>query len=177
MKKIGSILILIIAFFIIYFLQANFFSWFTIAGIKPNLFILLVLFIGLNVGKIVGAGFGFVFGFILDLLISKNIGVTGIALGLIGILGGYFNKNFSKDSRLTTIVMVIGSTVMFEVLVYVFQIAQKGLQPEVISFVKILSIEVLYNILLSILLYPIIQKLGYKIEGIFKEKKMLTRYF
>lgn len=177
MKKIGSILVLIIFFFIIYFLQANFFSWFTIAGIKPNLFIILVLFIGLNVGKIFAVGYGFFFGIFLDLLISKNIGVTGIALGIIGILGGYFSKNFSKDSKLTMIVMVIGSTICYETLVYIFQIAQKGLQLEIISFIKILTIEVIYNIILSILLYPIIQKLGYKLEGTFKEKKMLTRYF
>ena len=36
MKKVLSILIIFITFFIIYFLQANFFSWFNIAGIKPK---------------------------------------------------------------------------------------------------------------------------------------------
>lgn len=47
MKKISIIIVLIITFFIIYFLQVNIFSAFTIAGVKPNLFIMYVLFIGL----------------------------------------------------------------------------------------------------------------------------------
>ena len=36
MKKISIIIALIITFFIIYFLQVNIFSTFTIAGVKPN---------------------------------------------------------------------------------------------------------------------------------------------
>ena len=40
MKKFSIITILIIVFFIIYFLQENIFNAFTIAGIKPNLFII-----------------------------------------------------------------------------------------------------------------------------------------
>ena len=47
MKKVLIGFLLFIAFFIIYFLQVNIFSTFTIAGVKPNLFIMYVLFIGL----------------------------------------------------------------------------------------------------------------------------------
>ena len=54
MKKAISIILLFIIFIIIYFLQLNFFNWFTIAGVKPNLFVLLVLFIGLYSGARMG---------------------------------------------------------------------------------------------------------------------------
>ena len=42
MKKAGIIALIILAFFIIYFLQADFFSWFNIFGIMPNLFVILI---------------------------------------------------------------------------------------------------------------------------------------
>ena len=51
MKKAGIIMLIILAFFIIYFLQANFFTWFNIFGIMPNLFVILILFVGLFAGK------------------------------------------------------------------------------------------------------------------------------
>ena len=51
MKKAGIIALIILAFFIIYFLQADFFSWFNIFGIMPNLFVILILFVGLFAGK------------------------------------------------------------------------------------------------------------------------------
>ena len=38
MKKAIAILILFVIFIVIYFLQLNLFSWFTIAGVKPNIF-------------------------------------------------------------------------------------------------------------------------------------------
>lgn len=48
---------------------------------------------------------------------------------------------------------------------------------EIIPFIKIVAIEILYNSILVIILYPIMQKVGYNIEEIFKGSNILTRYF
>lgn len=96
MKKAIAILILCIVFILIYFLQLNFFSWFTIAGIKPNLFIIFVLFIGLYSGRRMGGSLGAIFGFIIDLVSSDVIGAAAIALGIIGFLRGLFRKKLVK---------------------------------------------------------------------------------
>ena len=45
MKKALVFLGIIIAFFIFYYIQTDFFSFFSIAGIVPNTFIILVLFV------------------------------------------------------------------------------------------------------------------------------------
>lgn len=73
MKKVLTIITIFIVFILIYFLQANFFSWFTISGVKPNLFIILVLFIGLFMKEIYGATIGALLGVLLDLFIGKSI--------------------------------------------------------------------------------------------------------
>lgn len=73
MKKVLIVFLLFIAFFIIYFLQSNFFNWFTIGGIKPNLFVILVLFVGLFAGRIRGILFGAIFGIFLDFFIGRNL--------------------------------------------------------------------------------------------------------
>ena len=120
MKKTIITLIIIIIFLIIYFLQANLFSWFNLAGIKPNLFVILILIIGLFSGESRGIIFGIIFGISLDFFTGKSIGISGIMLGLIGFLGGYLDKNFSKDSRLTMIIMIIISTCFYEIGSYLF---------------------------------------------------------
>lgn len=177
MKKAISIILIFITFLILYFLQANFFSWFTIAGVKPNLFIVLTLFISLFVGTKVGTAYGVFFGLFLDIVIGRSLGVSSVMYGMVGILGGYFHKNFSKDSRVTIILMVAASTCLYEIGNYLFSIIQLSIQIEVFSFIRILLIEVIYNIILTIILYSPIQKAGYKIEDIFKGQKILTRYF
>ena len=42
---------------------------------------------------------------------------------------------------------------------------------------RIVIFEVIYNVLITILLYPLIQNLGYKIDRNFKKNNILTRYF
>ncbi len=96
MKKTITIVILFIVFIIIYFLELNFFSWFTIDGIKPNLFILLILFIGLYGGAKLGTVLGLIFGFIIDVLGSSLIGVSALCLGVIGFLRRIFREEFLK---------------------------------------------------------------------------------
>ena len=54
MKKILIHISLIVTFIIIYLLQSIFFSEFTIAGIMPNIFIILMLYIGLYMGRTMG---------------------------------------------------------------------------------------------------------------------------
>ena len=177
MKKTITIVGIIITFFIVYFLQANFFSWFTIAKIKPNLFIILVLFVGLFAGKKIGVVLGFIFGIILDLIIGRTVGMTGILLAFVGYLGEYFDKNFSKDSRMTIMLMVLCATILVESANYLLRYVILSINVEIWSFITILVIEIIFNCILTIILYPLIQKAGYYIENEYKGNKILTRYF
>ncbi len=177
MKKLKGILIILLLFLIIYFLQINFFSWFTIRGVMPNTFVIFILFLGLFAGKKIGGIFGIIIGFLIDILVGRSIGFTGIFLGLIGLLGEYFDKNFSKDSRVTIILMTMGATMIFEIGMYVANILKFGIAVELIPFAITLLVETLYNILLVIILYPGMKRLGYYIENLLKNKKLLTRYF
>ena len=177
MKKTISIILMFVTFLIIYFLQSNFFNWFTIAGVKPNLFIILTLFISLFAGAKTGTAYGIFFGIFLDVVIGRSIGISSIMYALVGAIGGYFDKNFSKDSRMTIMLMVIGTTLLYEIGNYVISIMRLSIQIEVLSFVRVLLIEIIYNVIITIILYPLIQKVGYKVEDIFKGQKILTRYF
>lgn len=143
----------------------------------PNLFILFVLFIGLFAGKRLGIPFGILFGFCLDIFINKKIGISAIMLGLIGAMGGILDKNFSKDSKMTIILMTIGITFIYETGIYLLNNLVISSTIEIIPFSKILAIEILYNVIITIILYPLVQKAGHYIEDIFKERQILTRYF
>lgn len=177
MKKLVINLFLVLTIFIIYFLQSNFFNWFNIAGIMPNVFVIFVLFIGLFTNKTVGTIYGVVIGLILDLLFSQKIGIQAVSFGLVGFLAAIFDKNFSKDSRITILLMGTICTVLYEVALYILRNIIIGIDAEVIEFLRILLIEVIYNILLLIILYPIMKFTGYEIENEIKGDKILTRYF
>ena len=177
MKKFLINIVLILIIFVIYFLQSNFFNWFTIAGVMPNLFVIFILFVGLFANKMMGTIYGMVLGLFLDVLFREKIGVSFIALGLVGFLATIFDKNFSKDSRMTIMLMTAGLTIVYEVIVYFSNYFILGTNLEIFAFLKILLIEVIFNLLLTIIIYPLLQKFGYYMENEFKGNKILTRYF
>lgn len=177
MRKAIIIIVTMITFIIIYLLQSNFFIWFNIAGVKPNLFVILVLVLGLFGGKYLGSIFGIVIGLLLDIFIGRKIGISAIILGFIGLLGGFLDKNFSKDSKLTIIIMVSFSTLIYEVSIYCINVFMFSYDVELVNFIIKLAIEIIYNALLTIILYPTIQKSGFYIENTYKDNKILTRYF
>lgn len=179
MKKVWINLAITVTFLIIYFLQANFFTWFKIAKIMPNLFIILILFIGMFMGKTLGLVYGVIFGLMLDIFIGKTIGITSIMLAVVGAIAIIFDKNFSKDSRIAIMIIVAISTVIYEVGKYILNniLIDSMSVVEILPFVKILIIEVIYNIILTIIIYPIMQLVGYDIEEEFKGSKILTKYF
>ena len=175
MKKTIINIVLILTVFIIYYLQSNFFNWFTISGIMPNLFVILVLFIGLFANKTMGTIYGIIVGLILDLIIGNKVGIYAVGLGIIGFLAGLFDKNFSKDSRITIMVMVLASTIIFEVIRYLLNYVLLSNSLELVNFAKILFIEVIYNLILTIIFYPLMQKFGYYIENEYKGNKILKK--
>lgn len=179
MKRTLIITVFFIAFLLIYFLQTNFFSWYNIDGIKPNLFIILALFIGLFMGKIYGFSMGGIFGICLDLFIGKRIGLNAIMMGIAGLIGGILDKSFSKESRITFMIMSLLITMLCETVNYALQIIILDAEQEFIKFMKIIMIEAIYNVILVIILYPLIQKAGNRIEemNIDNTSKSLMRYY
>lgn len=177
MKKTSIIIFLGLTFFIVFFLQANIFQDFTIAGVMPNLFIIFILFVGLSANMPTGVAFGVIGGLIIDFVYSKTIGITAVMLCIIGYLGAYFDRNFSKENKMTIIIMVAVATLIYEIGYYGLSVVVLGFDAEIMSFIKIVLIEILYNVLLTIIVYPLIQKAGYAIDRAFKQNNILTRYF
>lgn len=143
----------------------------------PNIFVIFVLFIGLFYSRTAGSVYGIVFGVLLDFFIGRKIGISGIMLGAVGLIGGVFDKNFSKENRFTIMVMVAVCTTIYEISLYIAGGIIYHYTFEILNFTKILAIECIYNLLITIILYPLIQNLGYKIEEVYKGDKILTRYF
>ncbi len=177
MKKFLIGIFMYIFFIFLYFLQSDFFSWFTIAGISPNIFIIFILFLGLFTNNKFSIVIAVLTGVTLDLVLGRALGITGLLYGLIAIIAGYFDKNFSKENKFTLVIMVIVITLACEVLNYFINAWVLEISVEIAAFIKILAIETLYNVLLTLIFYQRILKAGMLLERQFRQKNILTRYF
>ncbi len=129
-------------------------------------------------GKYYGFGVGVVLGLLLDLFIGKVVGLNAIILGLVGLLGGLLTaKTFSKDNKMTMIVLITLVTLFSEIFSYIYQMILFKYGIDILNFLKIILIEIIFNTLLLIIFYPLLKKAGEKVEKIFTEDKILTRYY
>ena len=73
--------------------------------------------------------------------------------------------------------MVAGTTFICETVVYLIQIVLFSIPIDILPFLKIILVEILYNLILTILLYTLIQKMGNNLEATFMKKSILTKYY
>ncbi|MBR3697203.1 MAG: rod shape-determining protein MreD [Clostridia bacterium] len=177
MKKISVSIIFLIFIFILYFIQVGVFSNFGLFGVMPNLFIILVLYIGLFTNSVNAICFGIIIGIFLDLLYGNTVGLSAVMFCIVGYIASYFDKNFSKENKVTILLMSIGATIIYEFGFYSLNGLILGYDFEWFKFIRIILFEIIYNSLITIILYPFIQKSGYKIDRIYKKNNILTRYF
>ncbi len=73
--------------------------------------------------------------------------------------------------------MAAVTTFACELISYIFQAIIFKWSIEIFAFVRIVLLEILFNSMLIIIIYPIIEKTGILLERLFTENKILTRYY
>ena len=73
--------------------------------------------------------------------------------------------------------MIAVLTAIFEIISYLVSYMIFTTNVEIMQFIRILLIEVIYNVILTVIIYPLLQKLGYYIENEYTGNRILTKYF
>ena len=73
--------------------------------------------------------------------------------------------------------MIAIATIIYESGINILNYFINNSNLSVWYFIRTLIIELIYNSIITIIIYPLIMKFGYRIEENFKENRILTRYF
>ena len=165
MKRIICSFVMMI---ILYLIQTTVFNKITVAGIKPNVVIILVVLIGYKYGKIPGMLMGFFMGLFLDLTESDYIGYYSLIYLIIGYLVGFSNKLYTNDSTLIPLGLVGASDFMLNFLIFITGFLLRNRLDLHYYMMRIILPEVVYTIIVSVLLYRIMDYIYVKLETIGK---------
>ena len=165
MKRIICSFVMMI---ILYLIQTTIFNKITVAGIKPNVVIILVVLIGYKSGKIPGMLMGFFMGLFLDLTESDYIGYYSLIYLIIGYLVGFSNKLYTNDSTLIPLGLVGASDFMLNFLIFITGFLLRNRLDLPYYMMRIILPEVVYTIIVSVLLYRIMDYIYVKLETIGK---------
>ena len=145
-------IILIVAFLI----QLLFLDHVKIALAKPDLLVLLVVFFAIFFGPGTGAEAGFVSGLFKDTYSLDIFGVNSVLLLLTGLVAGMLSPKLFKESKLTQVLLVFVSSVLYMVIHYfisslILKITYVTLPEYLYGLILPSS---LYTAMLSLILFP-----------------------
>ncbi len=157
--------IIVAAFIMICFiLQCSVFTSLAFAGIVPNLLIVLTSSFGFMRGEKEGLVIGFFCGLLNDIFFGGFLGFYALLMMYIGYLNGKFCKIFYPEDIKLPLALIVISDLSYGIICYVLTFMLRGRFHFSYYFTHIILPEVLYTILITLLLYPLMLKVNEKLE-------------
>jgi len=110
MKKLICYLLL----YVVFSLAQFFFSkYLNIAGIFPNLILIVVVYLGLSKGSVAAQLMGFLFGWTWDVFSMDIFGIRAVVFTVVGYLAGAVSRNFNKSELFSQFVIIFFAGVVY----------------------------------------------------------------
>ena len=163
-RKITIFIIVTICFL----LQVTLFQTLSFASISPNLLIIVVSAFGFMRGKKEGLFVGFFCGLLLDIFGGGLPGFYAMIYMYIGYLNGFFRKLFYPEDLKLPLLLIAGSSLGCNFCIYVLLFLFRSRFQIQYYFMHIMLPELVYTLVVTILLYPLILKINERLELIEK---------
>ena len=144
--------------FICFLLQSTVFQSLDFGGIVPNLLIVLTASFGFMSGDVAGLIIGFICGLLCDIFFGSYLGVYSLLFLLFGGFGGVMARFFYQDDIVFPYLTVALSDGLFGVICYIFMFLLRGRFSFGVYISQVILPEMLYTLILSLLLIPLLHK-------------------
>lgn len=153
MKKLITLILTTIFCFL---LQTTIFQSLKLAGISPNIMLILVVSIGFMRGRTEGMLVGFFSGLLLDILYGGYLGIFALVYLLIGYINGYFNHMFFSDEYLLPIGLILGNDLILNLCIYILYFLMRNRLDFLFYLRYTILPEMIYTIVITLVLYKLL---------------------
>lgn len=150
--------------FVCFLLQCTLFHALSFGGIVPNLLIVLTASFGFMRGEKTGLLIGFFCGLLVDIFFGNSIGFYSLLYMYIGYMNGKFSAVFYPEDIKLPIVLIIGSDCFYGLMCYVILFLLRGRFDFSYYFMHIILPEIVYTIVVTMFLYPLILWINTRLE-------------
>lgn len=169
------VIITLLFVFICFLLQCTVFHALAFGRIVPNLLIVLTASFGFMRGEKSGLLIGFLGGLLTDIFFGGVIGFYAILYMYIGYINGKFTPVFYPEDIKLPITLILCSDFFYGIVCYVILFLLRGRFDFGYYMRNIILPEIVYTIVVTLFLYPIILWVNKKLERAEKrsEKKFV----
>ena len=168
------VIITILFVFICFLLQCTVFHALAFGRIVPNLLIVLTASFGFMRGKKSGLLIGFFGGILVDIFFGEVIGFYAILYMYIGYLNGKFTHIFYPEDIKLPLTLILCSDFFYGIMCYVILFLLRGRFDFGYYVRNIIFPEIVYTIVTTLFLYPIILWVNKSLER--KEKRSEKKF-
>ncbi|MDE6202236.1 MAG: rod shape-determining protein MreD [Lachnospiraceae bacterium] len=169
-RFIVSVFMIVICFLF----QTTVFQGIDFGGIVPNLMIVLTASFGFMRGERTGLIMGFACGFLADVFFGNVLGLNAMIYMYIGYANGKFNRIFYQEDIKLPLGLILLSDLAYGFLYYITLFLMRGRFNIGYYFMHIILPEVVYTILVTLLLYPLVLWINKKLEEL--EKRSARKF-
>jgi len=128
-----------------------------IAGVKPDLQFIIIVYLSYSFGSFYGEVTGFLGGLLHDAVSNSPLGLLAFPKMAVGFIAGMFGRNMIKSSILTITLLIFVYSIIKGIIIlflsYIFHQASVG------SVISVILPEAFYNALLAPPIFVILDKL------------------
>jgi len=157
-----------------FILQSTLFKSLSFGGISPNLLIIVTSAFGFMRGKKAGLSIGFFCGLLQDIFFGQAIGFYALIYMYIGFTNGIFNRFFYQEDIRMPLALISISDLAYSMICYVLLFLLNAKFNFGYYFKHIIMPEVVYTILITIIIYPVILLIHKSLEK--KEKRSEKKF-
>lgn len=141
---------------ICFLLQCTVFQSLSFGGIIPNLMIIVTASYGFMRGRKSGLLVGFFSGLLMDIFFGSLIGFYAMLYMYIGYLNGIFSKIFYPEDIKLPMILILISDLAYSLSCYVLLFLLNGRFDFPYYFMNIILPEMVYTIVITCGLYPLL---------------------
>lgn len=156
MVKIKKMLILILCILVCFLIQTSVFPYLSMAGIVPNVMLILVVSYAYIIGQKEGMLLGFFVGFLMDLFSGDLIGSYALFYTYIGYFSGFFHFIYYTEIIILPLILIIGLDFVFNIGIYVMFFLLRNRLDFGFYFTHIIVPEMIYTLAVGVFLYKIL---------------------
>ncbi len=141
---------------ILYVLQSSVFTSIALAGVVPDLLLILVVSVAFMRGRIPAMFTGLICGLMIDCTYVSFMGLFAFMYLLIGYLAGFLHRFYDENDYTIPLILVGVAELFYNLMYYLFFYLLQGKLNVGFYILRFMIPKVIYTVLIAILLYKLL---------------------
>ena len=172
--KIRRIVVTAVVVLAAYLLQCTIFPSLEIAGIKPNLMLIITASFGFMRGPREGMFVGIASGLLIDIQYGNMIGFYALIYLLAGFASGIFKQMFFDEDIKLPILLIAVSDLIYGIVIYFLMFLLRSDFDFLYYLNRIIIPEAIYTVAVTLVVYPLLLFINHKLEA--EEKRSASKF-